>query len=699
MIRFSCFQTDVHKQPKKIVQLSVEAMAKSSQDGSQRPASTSDSIPTGSTPLISKVHEGKQMNTVNNDGSNLNSTERDWGPEDLKSKFINEYENKVHHTRCLRKSYSVEGGLYQEGKLYADNLTEDYTDPVFSCNDPKSYNESTISGCRMVQDANPADMGKTNQYPDFRVISGGENNGSIFSIGDPTPLDKDSRENSDAPLFDGWAGDDHTSSPGTPKMLKSCSFPNVRDSKLTSGRGTFEHASLKSRSLDDLQVLNVKLNDISINESDDQVNVEQARDYNTSKTEEIHMDSSYDDSYDDAHPLSALARDWVMPVTDDINAIKTLQGESSNQRLDDLPNKDFRIKRIEDWVTGLEHYEPLEETNESSEFVEPSNGDSITTRDSVAAVRVDDNTTPGMEAAKRYITSLNPNATAAQLANFGLAVIPHLSVFATLKVLNLSGNAIVRITAGALPRGLHMLNLSKNNISTIEGLRELTRLRVLDLSYNRILRIGHGLASCSSLKELYLAGNKISEVEGLHRLLKLSVLDLRFNKLSTAKCLGQLAANYNSLQAISLEGNPAQKNVGNEQLKKYLQGLLPHLAYYNRQPMKASTLKDGADRSVRLGINSHQFDRSLRSDHKTARKGSHGVASRKPSTSSPHARRIQSVESPKQSKGRQVPLPPIRGAKVSTQSRHHFDVVGKLLNLKSGLSIRKSRSEGNIGAL
>lgn len=37
-----------------------------------------------------------------------------------------------------------------------------------------------------------------------------------------------------------------------------------------------------------------------------------------------------------------------------------------------------------------------------------------------------------------------------------------------------------------------MLNLSKNKISTIEGLRELTRLRVLDLSYNRIVKIGHG---------------------------------------------------------------------------------------------------------------------------------------------------------------------------------------------------------------
>lgn len=57
----------------------------------------------------------------------------------------------------------------------------------------------------------------------------------------------------------------------------------------------------------------------------------------------------------------------------------------------------------------------------------------------------------------------------------------------------------VRITAGALPRGLHVLNLSKNSISSIEGLRELTRLRVLDLSYNRIFRIGHGMSNALCL--------------------------------------------------------------------------------------------------------------------------------------------------------------------------------------------------------
>ncbi|TKY66919.1 Nischarin protein [Spatholobus suberectus] len=270
-----------------------------------------------------------------------------------------------------------------------------------------------------------------------------------------------------------------------------------------------------------------------------------------------------------------------------------------------------------------------------------------------------------MEASKSYISSLSASATEAQLPNHGLQVnvVPLLSTFENLKVLNLSRNAIVRITAGVLPPRLHFLNLSKNNISIIEGLLKLTRLRVLDLSYNRIRRIGHGLASCSSLEELYLAGNKISEIDGLHRLSKLAILDIRFNESSSAKCLGQLAANYNSLQAITLDGNPTQNSVGDEQLKKYLQFILPHLVYYNGQPMKISTLMNVADQSVQLGVNSHQFDRIIRLDHKTMRKGNRGVVSTKrPSTTSSRASRNQIVKkSSKLSKGKRdntVILPP-----------------------------------------
>lgn len=421
--------------------------------------------------------------------------------------------------------------------------------------------------------------------------------------------------------------------------------------------------------------------EVFINVSYDQIGETQERESGMEKTDN-HMDRYFDDGFD-SHLLSGLQKDWTMPITDDISDAEPLQGDSSSE----FPNKDFKVKRIEDWVIGLQHCgPPLEDITELPESVDPK-VDINTANAAVAASVVDHKITPGMETAKRYISSLTANATAAQLANHGLAVIPFLSAFVSLKVLNLSGNAIVRITAGTLPRGLHTLNLSKNNISTIEGLRELTRLRVLDLSYNRILRIGHGLASCSSLKELYLAGNKIGEVEGLHRLLKLSILDIRFNKISTAKCLGQLAANYNSLLAINLEGNPCQKNVGDEQIKKYLQSLLPHLVYYNRQPFKANGLKDGGDRAVRLGMNSQQFDRSLRVDRKSTRKG--------PSST----RRSSAVSSPKLSKGKQAQLPPIR-TKTSTQSRHHFDSPSKPLNLNSGHFMRKSRSESTLlGAL
>jgi Leucine-rich repeat (LRR) protein len=50
----------------------------------------------------------------------------------------------------------------------------------------------------------------------------------------------------------------------------------------------------------------------------------------------------------------------------------------------------------------------------------------------------------------------------------------------------------VHISPGSLPKGLHSLDLSRNKIANVEGLRELTKLRVLNLSYNRISRIGHG---------------------------------------------------------------------------------------------------------------------------------------------------------------------------------------------------------------
>lgn len=112
------------------------------------------------------------------------------------------------------------------------------------------------------------------------------------------------------------------------------------------------------------------------------------------------------------------------------------------------------------------------------------------------------------------------------------------------------------------------------------------------------------MSNCTLVKELYLAGNKISTVEGLHRLLKLTVLDLSFNKITTVKGLGQLVANYSSLIAVNLLGNPVQSNMSNELLRKTVCSLLPKLVLLNRQPVnphKAREIRVDSSAKAALG--------------------------------------------------------------------------------------------------
>lgn len=131
-----------------------------------------------------------------------------------------------------------------------------------------------------------------------------------------------------------------------------------------------------------------------------------------------------------------------------------------------------------------------------------------------------------------------------------------------------------------------------------------------------------GISNCTLIKELYLAGNKISEVEGLHRLLKLAVLDLSFNKITTSKALGQLVANYNSLVALNLLGNPIQNNMGDDHLKKAVSGLLPKLAYLNKQPIKPQRAREVVMDSVAKAALGNSGWRSRKSVRKVSQGGS-----------------------------------------------------------------------------
>ncbi|XP_038897382.1 uncharacterized protein LOC120085476 [Benincasa hispida] len=283
------------------------------------------------------------------------------------------------------------------------------------------------------------------------------------------------------------------------------------------------------------------------------------------------------------------------------------------------------LRRVDEWVKDLQ-IEPCVSIDEVGGDKDPDTffPPSPERTSTHMPRRGEPNLTEEILYANSVIQSLNSSSTVAHISGIGLKAIPTISHLSGLRSVNLSGNLIAHINPGSLPKGLHTLNLSRNKISAIEGLKELTRLRILDLSYNRISRIGHGLSNCAIIKELYLAGNKISDVEGLYRILKLTVLDLSFNKISTTKALGQLVANYNSLQALNLLGNPIQSNVSDDQLRKAVVGLLPNLVYLNKQAIKAQRAREVATDSIAKAALGNS---SWSSRRKTSRKTSHMASS------------------------------------------------------------------------
>lgn len=289
--------------------------------------------------------------------------------------------------------------------------------------------------------------------------------------------------------------------------------------------------------------------------------------------------------------------------------------------------------RVDKWVKDLENQHPDEvtdnhENDEGILFPASPETDRSPARSTTHLTRRHDiKLSEEILHANNIIQSLNSSSTVAHISGIGLKVIPTISSFSSLRSVNLSNNYIVQITPGSLPKGLHTLNLSRNKICTIEGLRELTRLRVLDLSYNRISRIGHGLSNCTLIKELYLAGNKISDVEGLHRLLKLTVLDLSFNKMTTVKALGQLVANYNTLQALNLLGNSIQSHISDDQLRKAVCDLLPKLVYLNKQPIKPQRAREVLTDSVaKAALGNSSWNSSRRAGKRVVSQGRSSVS-------------------------------------------------------------------------
>ncbi|XP_035529277.1 leucine-rich repeat-containing protein 9 [Morone saxatilis] len=132
----------------------------------------------------------------------------------------------------------------------------------------------------------------------------------------------------------------------------------------------------------------------------------------------------------------------------------------------------------------------------------------------------------------------------------------------SLEVLHLSHNGISNMANLQLSRltNLKALFLQGNEISQVEGLEGLHRLRELGLDRNRIKALAeNSFIAQNVLLELHLAENRIRELNHLDPLTELRKLFLGMNKLQEITELDKLEA-LPSLMELSVVGNPVAKN-------------------------------------------------------------------------------------------------------------------------------------------
>lgn len=127
--------------------------------------------------------------------------------------------------------------------------------------------------------------------------------------------------------------------------------------------------------------------------------------------------------------------------TNDAKITRECKPESSCDDWDQLTSQEFSMRRVENWISQIEIHEDLivEERGESSTIVSKEEPQILA---GIDPPKPDARSNLALEVAHNYISSLASSSSSAQMTNLGLVAIPVLSPFVSLRVLNLSGNAL-----------------------------------------------------------------------------------------------------------------------------------------------------------------------------------------------------------------------------------------------------------------
>lgn len=407
-------------------------MHKIVEDCSQNQSVKNSNRSQSTTSLNMKLEEDVENVTDHSAG---NSVGCDWKSEGMGRNVIDcdmSLSNTVHP---MKKCQSLGSGLDRQVRESGENASEYEIDQQFSCDGSHDNSGSHCpNGAKASGTSTPHQFQGALSSDPCQINADVVNHEFLCSTEDVQHSEKEGHENSDSHLSGVGESAVHTSS--TPRaMVKSNSLPNIRSPV---------HLYLlhRSRSAEGLSVLESgQKQKLTLEVKTEELQHQARNDDEWNGNDKNNCENPVDEGYD-TYDCVGSSKDWIIPVADEVNVQGNLRRYSSSCQWDELPSKDFKIKRIEEWVIDLQHCSPLEESDEiTSEGHDSPKGSNIL--DVSPATRMESKVgKPSMEAVKKYISSLSATSTAAQLVNHGLVVIPFLSAFSSLRALNLSGNAI-----------------------------------------------------------------------------------------------------------------------------------------------------------------------------------------------------------------------------------------------------------------
>ncbi|CAH8438130.1 unnamed protein product [Schistosoma rodhaini] len=140
------------------------------------------------------------------------------------------------------------------------------------------------------------------------------------------------------------------------------------------------------------------------------------------------------------------------------------------------------------------------------------------------------------------------------ISNNQLTTMNGLETLYSLRILLLGNNQIKQICALNNLYNLNVLDLNHNQIQIIENLTHLKKLYCLNLSFNYITTV-NGLSGLISLTELNLKHNNILLIEPIDNVPKLIWIFLSFNHIKSWSQISGLT-NLNLCAQVTLDGNP-----------------------------------------------------------------------------------------------------------------------------------------------